>query len=245
MSLTASLTATLTILRTDPRSLASKMLAVRRAFPFGQFGQANDARTNNGATGCTDTCLQFLGLLLKRRWYTHDQIRAAAGNRTPLKGLTYSQVQYWLEVVAKLPYRVVLGLSADAILAIVKSRGPVLAGEMYPDHPEWEGYRYAGLTATGKRNGFSWPRRESGKTQLGSSYFRHAVLVLAVAPIPAWGGATGVYVFEPNHNSSARPEDVAYDVLTVVQFRRLMVRYAAASGKTYAAIPTRALDVAA
>jgi hypothetical protein len=245
VSLTASLTVVLTILRTDPRSLASRALAIRRAFPFGQFGQANDTRTANGSTGCTDTVLQFLGLLLKKRWYTHDQIRGMANNRTPSKGLSYPQVHYWLTEIAKLPYKVVLGLSADQMITYVRIRGPVLVGEMYPDHPEWQGYRYAGMTATGRRNGFAWPRRESGKNQLGSTYFRHAVLFIAVAPIPAWGGQLGVYVMEPNHNSPARPEDVAYDVLTINQARVLVNRYAATSGKSYAAIPTRDLDVAA
>lgn len=242
MSLTTSLTAVLTILRTDPRSLASRALAIRRAFPFGQFGQANDARTNNGATGCTDTCLQFLALLLLRRWHTHDQIRGAARNLTPLKGLSYPQVDYWLREIAKLPYKVQTGLSADTILGYVRNRGPVLVGEIYPDHPEWQGYRYFGVTANGRRNGYSWPRRASGKTQLGSSYFRHAIVFIAVAPIPAWGGQLGVYVMEPNHGSPARPEKVAYDVITITQARVLVNRYAATSGKSYAAFPVRQLS---
>jgi hypothetical protein len=245
MSLVTSLSAVLTILRTDTRSLASRALAARRSFPFAQFGQANDTRTANGSTGCTDTVLQFLALLLKKRWYTHDQIRGAVNNRTPSKGLSYPQVAYWLESIAKLPYKVALGLSADQILSYARTRGPVLVGEMYYQHPEWRGYRYQGARATGRFNGYAHPAGKTGKNQLTGFVGRHAVLVIAVAPIPDWDGTTGVYIFEPNHNSSARPEDVAYDVITVAQFKRLMVTYAAANGKTYAAIPTRDLDVAA
>lgn len=238
-----ALTAALTILRTDTRSLASVALAVRRAFSFGQFGQPNDARTNNGATGCTDTVLQFLALLLKGVWYTHDQIRAAAGNRNPLGGLTYPQVVAWLSR-ARLPYSVVLGLSGDQILGYLRTRGPVLVGEPYGQHPEWSGYRYQGIRADGRPNGYAYPLGKAGRNQLGPT-FRHAVLAIAVARIPEWGGKEGVYVFEPNHSSAARPEDVAYDVITIAQFRRLIVTYAAANGRSYAAVPTRALSVAA
>lgn len=237
----SALTEVLTILRTDPRSTASKALAARRAYPFGQFGQRNDARTNNGATGCTDTCIQFLALLFTRRWYTHDQIRGAARNGTPAKGLSYPQVDHLGKTLLRGWYRVVLGLSADAILAIVRTKGPVMVGEMYSDHPEWRGYRYGGVTASGRRNGFAWPWGKAGRTQISGFVGRHAVVFIAVAPIPEWGRRLGVYVMEPNHGSPARPEKVAYDVISIDQARRLINRYAAANGKSYAFTPQRVL----
>jgi hypothetical protein len=241
VSLTSLLTAVLTILRTDPRSLASRMLAVRRAFPFGQFGQANDTRSDNGATGCTDTCIQFLLLLFMRRWYTHDQIRGAVGHRNPKTGLSYPEVNEIGKTLLRGWYRVITGLGADAIISIVRTKGPVMIGEMYTWHPEWRGYRYAGVTADGRPNGYAHPSGEAGKTQLAGFVGRHAVVLLAVAPIPAWNGRLGVYVLEPNHGSAARPEKVPYDVITIDQAKRLITNYAAAQGKSYAFVPTRTL----
>lgn len=241
MSLTTSLTEVLTILRTDPRSLASRILAARRAFAFGQFGQANDSRTDNGGTGCTDTCLQLLLLIFTRRWYAHDQIRGVVGHRNPGTGLSYPEVAQIGRTILRGLYQVVLGLSADAILGIVRAKGPVMIGEMYGQHPEWRGYRYGGVTADGKPNGFAWPSGKAGRNQLAGFVGRHAVLIIAVAPIPDWGGQLGVYVMEPNHGSAARPEDVAYDVLTVTQARRLITNYSATQGKSYAFVPVRDL----
>lgn len=226
------------------RSVQSTALAMRRAHPFGQFGQPNDASSNNGATGCNDTVFQFLVLLIQGRWLTHDWIRAKIGHRNPLRGLTYGEASAFVQAL-NLGYRVTLRLSPDQILSFVRARGPVMVGEMYPDHPEWQGYRYRGRTATGRRNGFSWPRRKSGATQLGSTYFRHAVLLIGIAPIPAWGGQLGCYVMEPNHNSPARPEDVAYDILTLTQVRTLIDRYGATNGGSYAIHPTRVVKIAA
>lgn len=225
------------------RSLLSIALAMRRAWPFGQFGQAEDELTDNGATGCTDTVFQFLILLLQGVWHPHNWIRRKVGHTNKYTGLTYSEVSALAQTL-NLGMKVELHLTADQIFSYLRTWGPVMIGEMYPDHPEWKGYRYAGLVANGRRNGFSWPWAKSGKNQLGSSYFRHAILLIGIAPIPDWGGRLGCYVMEPNHNSPARPEDVAYDILTLNQVRTLISRYDATSGGSYALRPTRLLKVA-
>jgi hypothetical protein len=230
----------LTIRRTDTRSIGSVALAMRRAWPFHQFGQANDSRSNNGATGCTDTCLQFLALLVKGIWYTHDALRTRVGHRNPWSGLTYGEVSA-LATTLNLGYRVELGLSFEQIVSLVRTRGPVMIGEMYGQHPSWRGFRYFGRLASAVPNGFAKPLGKAGRTQLGPT-FRHAIVIVAIGTL---NGAQVAYIFEPNHNSPARPEDPPYDVVTMSQLRRLLDTYRATNGKTYALHPTRPIKAAA
>ena len=96
-------------------SILSRALAARKLNPFGQFGQPNDSLTNGGATGCTDTCLQFLAKLVKNVWYTHNQIRQRIGHSNPLTGLNTSEVGAWFRAVG-MPY--VVANAHPAVLAL-------------------------------------------------------------------------------------------------------------------------------
>lgn len=224
------------ILRTDKRSIGSVALAVRRKWPFQQFRQSYDTKSNNGATGCTDTCIQFLTLIVKGIWYTHDRLRAKVGHRNPYSGLTYGEVSA-LATSLGLGYRVELGLSWSSIVSLVRLRGPVMIGEMYGWHPSWRGYRYAGRTASVYPNGYAVPLGAAGRTQLGPD-FRHAVVIIAIG---VRNGVTGAYIMEPNHASPARPEAPPYDFISLAQLRKLIERYGLVNGRSYALVPTRVI----
>lgn len=209
-------------------SILSRALDLRRAHPFGQFGQTNDYLSNNGATGCTDTCLQFLAKLIKNTWYTHDQIRRKVGHYNRSTGLTSTEVGAWFRAVG-LPYVVKFNLTADQMLSLSRSRGPLLVAEIYGWHPEWKG------VGDGRPNGFSRPLGASGRNQLNWSG-RHAIVLLG------YKDSNNVYVMEPNHDSPGRPANVAYDVITMGQFRALVAAWKRSVGNTYCAYPTRALS---
>lgn len=211
-------------------SVLSRALAHRRAHPFGQFGQANDALSNGGATGCTDTCLQFFARFVKNVAYTHNQIRMKVGHTNPKTGLNSTEVGAWFRAVG-LPYVVRFNLTVDQMLSLSRSRGPLLVAEIYGAHPVWKGYRGA---PTRPVNGFARPTGASGRNQFNWSG-RHAIVLLG------YTDSTHVYVMEPNHDSGARPQNVAYDVITVAQFRALVAAWKRSVGNTYCAYPTKAL----
>lgn len=210
-------------------SILSRALAKRRANPFGQFGQPDDSLSNGGATGCTDTCLQFIANLVKNMWRSHNQIRQRVGHKNPLTGLNSSEVGAWLRA-AGLPYVVKFNLTADQMLSLSR-RGPVLVAEIYGAHPVWRGYRGVPSRPV---NGYARPDRAAGRNQFNWSG-RHAIVLLG------YTDSTHVYVMEPNHNSGARPQNVAYDVITVAQFRALVAAWKRSVGNTYCAYPTKAL----
>lgn len=195
---------------------------------YQQFGQQNDAKTQNGATGCTDTGLQVLIRGWLERSLTHDQIRAAAGNPPASRGLRPNEVQL---VARKFGLRYVpkFGLTASQVLAIANSKGPVGIGVAYSHQPEKKGYSIGGHTATGKINGFA---RLNGKTQLYGFTGAHFDVVLG--SLDGW-----VYVKDPNHASPARPEKPAYDIMTIAQFTKLYNSYHSVLGRAlYAVVPT-------
>lgn len=210
-------------------SVLSRAIALRKANPFGQFGQSNDSLSNNGATGCTDTVLQFILKLVKNGWQTHNQIRQKVGHRNPLTGLNSSEVGAWFRAMG-LPYTVKFNLTVDQMLALSRSRGPVFIAEMYSAHPHWHGYR----GATGRPNGYAHPSGAAGRNQFTWGG-RHAILLLG------YTSSSAVYVMEPNHNSPARPQKVAYDVISVAQLRVLVAAWKRNTGNTYCAYPTKAL----
>jgi hypothetical protein len=211
-------------------SALSRAIALRKANPFGQFGQANDSLSNNGATGCTDTCLQFLGKLVKNLSRTHNQIRQRVGHKNPATGLNSSEVGAWFRAEG-MPYTVKFNLTADQMLSLSRSRGPVLVAEIYGAHPAWRGYR--GVPAR-PANGYARPTGGAGRNQFNWSG-RHAIVLLG------YTDSNTVYVMEPNHDSPARPQNVAYDVITVAQFRAVVAAWKRSVGNTYCAYPTKAL----
>ena len=211
-------------------SALSRAIALRKKSPFGQFGQANDSLSNNGATGCTDTCLQFLAKLVKNVWYTHNQIRTRVGHKNPATGLNSTEVGAWFRAVG-LPFVVKFNLTADQMLSLSRTRGPVLVAEIYGAHPAWKGYRGA---PSRPPNGFARPTGAAGRNQFSWSG-RHAILLLG------YTDSNTVYVMEPNHDSPARPQNVAYDVITVAQFRAVVAAWKRSVGNTYCAYPTKAI----
>lgn len=215
-----------------------KAIALRRAAPFQQFGQSNDDLTNNGATGCTDTCLQFISRLWNKGIWTHNQIRRKVGHYTKTTGLTSGEVAAFCRSVG-LPYSVRIGsgaITANEMLAYSR-RGPVLVGEMYSHHPEWKGFRYGGKVADGLPNGFARPLEKAGKTQLSGFYGRHAIVLLG------YTDRDHVYVMEPNHGSPSRPEKPPFDVMTFDQFRMLVNSFKSSTGSTYCFIPTKYMPI--
>jgi hypothetical protein len=212
-------------------SILNRALAYRRASPFGQFGQANTSLSSNGATGCTDTCLQFLTRLVKGVSYSHNQIRQKVGHRNPLTGLNSTEVGAWFRAMG-LPWVVKFNLTADQMLSLSRSRGPVLVAEIYGYHPIWRGYRGAPAHPV---NGVARPVGAAGRNQFNWSG-RHAIVLIGYTDLNT------VYVMEPNHVSGGRPQQVAYDVITVAQFRALVAAWKRSTGNTYCAVPTKTLS---
>jgi hypothetical protein len=224
-----------------------KALAKRRAYPFQQFGQANDVYTANGATGCTHSGLQFLAYLWLRKWYTHDQISRLVGypNQSPIasnhrRGLRPTEVQRFCTKVG-LPYKVTIGLSASAVLT-ASAKGPVGIGVSYSYWPEWQNYRYRGVTADGHPNGFASPHRHAGRTQLvgfAPPLDAHFGVLLGYDV-----GAGFAYAWEPNHGSTARPERPPYDFMDRGQFIAVYRSYTTVLHRDYyALVPTRSLPL--
>lgn len=204
-----------------------------------QFGQAYDSMTNNGATGCTDTILQWLVYLWKGSKPTHNSIRRAAGNPPYSRGLYASEVQ---RVIAHygLPYAVRYSLTPKELRAAAKL-GPVGFGHVYGWWPDWYRYRLGGSATDGRPNGFASPRGEAGKTQSTWSG-AHFGLLLGVATSPT--ETDKVYAWEPNHGSASRPEKPAYDVMTVAQLDAVYLSYQRLGRSLYAIVPTRELPAA-
>src|SRR5574343_77889 len=166
--------AALMALHYSPR-LRAEILA-RRARPSQQFGQSDDASVFGGATGCTQTVLQWIVWRVNRRWQTLDDISRAAGYPWPgsnprRRGMTVAEVE---AVIAyyRLPYEVVRDRPALEVWRASKT-GLVAAAVMYSHWPEWKGYRYRGITADGQPNGYATPLRKAGKTQLSGFDGRH------------------------------------------------------------------------
>lgn len=227
--------------------IQQKAINNREARPFQQFGQSGDAYTANGATGCTHTVLQWFAWFLKGAWYTHDQISKMVGypnqslvavNRR--RGLYPSEVSTFLKK-AGLPYTVKFGLTATQVINIANKLGPVGFGHQYSWVPEWRGFRYGGIVADGKPNGFAYPYGKAGKTQLVGFTGAHFGIYFGYDTAMS-NGTTRAYAWETNHGSPARPERPPYDRMTTTQFRSMYDSYKNGLGRTpYAVVPTRAL----
>lgn len=223
-----------------------KVMDLRAHRPFQQFGQTDDETTRNGALGCTHTVLQFLALLWKGRWYSHDQVSRLAGypgyprvNR----GLRPAEVQRFCSA-AGLPYRVALDLTASELLLMANRRGPIGFGHSYSYWPEWMGRVYLGVRADGRPNGYASPAREAGRTQLkGFEPPRDAHFGMLLGYDPSQDVSRArVVAWEPNHGTTSRPEKPAYDRMTSNQFQRVYDSYHRVLGRSpYALIPKEAL----
>jgi hypothetical protein len=207
-------------------ALRAEILA-RRKKPSQQFGQTGDSTTFNGASGCTHTVLQWLIWREKGKWQTHDQISKAArtypraSSNPTRRGFRPAEVENVCDTY-KLPYKVVRGWSALEV-ARASKLGPVGFGHMYGWWPEWKGFRYAGVKADGRPNGYATPTGKAGRTQLRGFDGRHFGLLLGYATDP--DGPDLYYAWEPNHNSPARPEKPPYDRMSYDQFRDTYYSY--------------------
>lgn len=204
-----------------------------------QFGQPKDSLVDGGAVACTDTCIQLIKLLVNGKRVSLDRVRRLSGGPTDgSRGLRADEALRALTRLG-LPY-VQASVDAEEVMYISKTRGPVIVAEAYWAHPEWQGSSYLGRKADGWERdargnrvhiGYAKPLGQAGKTQTD---FRagHAVLL-------AWATNTTAWVRDPNHNSPARPERPAYDVLTVRQLERMLDSFTPLAGRHVLYVPSR------
>lgn len=222
--------------------LKREIRARRGTAPHGrsqQFGQPNSSLTTNGATGCTDTILQWLIWRTKGKWVSQNRIRNVAGiyrivygANGERRGLRPDEVQRVLTYY-QLPYKIVRGWSALQV-ARASRLGLVGFGHMYPWWPEWRGYRYGNVRADGHPNGYATPTGHAGRTQLSGFYGRHFGMLFGYATSPTEPDL--YYGWEPNHGSAVRPERPPYDRMTFTQFARAYDSYQKVGGQTRYAI---------
>ena len=190
-----------------------------------QFGQPDDSLVKEGEVACADTCIQLTVLLVKGKRVSLDKVRQRSGAPQDIP-LTRDQALRALHSFG-LPYVARSDLGAAGILQVARERGPVIICEKYWAHPQWKGYSYAGKTLNGLakngsgrtvRPGFARPAKKSGLTQWT---FRDGHAVLAAAD--GWEGQEHVgFIRDPNHNSPARPERPAYDIVSMAQLDRML-----------------------
>ena len=213
-----------------PRILANYLLF--------QFRQPDSEHVFGGTTACTHNILQLLTIGLLAKVLSLDEISVksgypfqpytidAYGRRVP-RGMRPAEVRRYVSAMG-LPFALGERSWAQVLEAVVE-RGPVGFGCAYSEWPEWRGFTYKGTTADGRPNGFAI---EHGKTQLTGFTGAHFGLF-------TWKGRTNsIGARDPNHNSAARPEKPAWDVMSLDQAKRLYLSYNRRLGRTlYALYP--------
>jgi len=206
------------------RARVLEILDLRNRFQFGQ-PRKTTSRTGYGKFACTDTCIQLIVKIAKGKNVSLNEVRRRS-KAPSTRGMKGSEAQRALRRFG-LDYEVMYGKTADQIMSMARNRGPVIVAEMYWAHPQWRGYRYLGRTNDGRgvdQNGDShwvgYAKNKWGKFRAGSTQWNftggHAVLLATVdedgQPI----------IRDPNHNSPARPERPAYDVINKKQLQRML-----------------------
>lgn len=212
---------------------------LRRHPEFQQFGQADDSLTNNGATGCTDLCLQVLARGWTGKKYTQNQIRgfAGLGYQSRLRGLyNPSEIRKVIDRTG-IPYVIRYGWSWEALLERANKFGPVLFGCMYAYQPEKCDYSYAGVKSDGRPNGYA---QKNGKTQLLGFTGAHAELLIGRRFKS--GEPDPVFIKDPNHRSPARPERPSFDQVSIPQFAKLYESYGYLGRSLFAVVPTKVFN---
>jgi hypothetical protein len=197
--------------------LLAKLAECRRRHPFGQFGTTDDECTDNGALGCTQTVWRFIAFVYKGKWYSHDQLSKMSGY--PCGGGSTNRGMYVSESIALvkalgLPMVYKANLTSSQLLVASKI-GPVLFATRYGSWPNWAHYR--GVT---RPRPWARPYDKAGRNQFTGFVGSHANCLLGYQRITTTAGTfvrNDAFVFEPNHDSPARPENVAYDVVTQSQ----------------------------
>jgi len=196
--------------------LLDKLKSSRRQHPFGQFGTADDQCTDGGELGCTHAVWRFIAFVYTGRWYSHDELSKLSGypcgGGPTNRGMRPSESQALCKRLG-LPLEFRAGLGTGDLLRASR-KGPAMVAIRYGDWPAWEGY-----------GGRHWPRPyarplgKAGRNQLGFTG-SHAVALLGYERVESAAGKflrNDAFVFEPNHDSTARPERVAYDIVTQTQ----------------------------
>lgn len=204
------------------RERVLQILDLRNRF---QFGQPRSGKTGNGKFACTDTCIQLIVKIAKNKNVSLNEVRSRSGAPSG-RGLKGSEAQRALRRFG-LDYEIMFDKTADQIMSMARNRGPVIVAEMYWAHPQWKGYRYLGhvnngytTDQNGARRLVGYAKNKWGKYRAGSTQWNfkqgHAVLLATVLedgkPV----------VRDPNHNSIARPERPAYDVINKKQLQRML-----------------------
>lgn len=188
-----------------------------------QFGQKNANLVLQA--GCSDTNVQMIVLISLNKDVSLNNVRLRSG--APIGQPT--TITQSLKSLASfgVPYEARSGLTARSVCDIARHKGPVFICYSYWSHPQWKGYKYAGRTLTGTaRNGSgrlvnvgnSLPLGKSGLTQWTFTG-RHSALVVGSFK---FSGTEYAIIRDPNHNSPARPERPAYDLVTFTQLNRML-----------------------
>jgi hypothetical protein len=209
-----------------------------------QFGQPDQTTTlvGGGEVACTDTSIQMIVMLVKELNVSLNEVRRRSG-------APFGQPMDSIEALRALhsfglPYERRNDLNAMECMNIADNRGPVILCVSYWAYAQWEGYTYAGRTLHGyatspagrKVNvGVAKPEKRAGLTQW-TFPDGHAVVEGCSKKI---GRRRFGVLRDPNHNSVARPERPAYDLLTVQQMNRGLDAYERQYGHRVVLVPTR------
>lgn len=198
------------------KPLLDKLLEARRRHPFAQFGTTDDESTDNGSLGCTHACWRYIIFAYKGRWLSHDQITRQAGypwgGGSTNRGMRVEESQRLVKNLG-LPYVFKSNLSSGELLK-ASNTGPVLIAMRYGSWPNWRDY-----DGKPRPSPFARPLGKAGRNQFSGFFGSHAGVLIGYLRVPSSGTfvRNDCYVMEPNHNSPARPENVAYDVVTQSQ----------------------------
>lgn len=220
------------------KPLLDKLLEARRRHPFGQFGTTDDECTANGARGCTHAVWRYIAFVYKGKWYSHDQLSRLSGYPCgATRGMRISESQQLVKALG-LPYVYKANLSSTALLT-ASNIGPVLFGIRYGSWPNWKDYHGKSVPSP-----YARPLGKAGRNQFTGFFGAHAVGLLGYLRVPTTGTfvRNDCYCFEPNHDSPARPENVAYDVVTQSQLYKAFTDTKTRLGwsSTMAFVPSRA-----
>jgi hypothetical protein len=210
--------------------LVLAFIAARVRHPFGQFGQGHDASTWDGATGCGPTCVQSILYAFKRVMPTHDAIARVMGYwRPPRRTGTSAEMNAKALNHWRLSYRAAYDLSYIQLRALM-GKGPVMIVVRYTHWPNWQHYN-------DRVRGTPWakPYGHAGANQFPKPNILHWIVVAGVMASGPYRGL--VATFEPNHDSPARPENVAIDYVSPAALEHAY----RAAGKRIAIVPNHAV----
>jgi hypothetical protein len=225
--------------------LVDRLLGRRNRYQFGQPPETTRL-VMGGAVACTDTCIQIIALMARGKRVSLDKVRRLSGAPAgqPM------EPDEAIRALAKLgmAYEIRRGLRIDDLFRYTASRGPIILCERYWAHPQWKGSSYLGVPADGKARddtgrqafvGFSRPLERSGLTQ---STFRDGHAILLARPMGKGerpdADQRAMKLRDPNHNSEARPERPAWDIVSGVQLGRMLRSW---PGDSLCLVPSRKL----